>query len=223
MPAGSNIRRIRIPPVSARRFSLFLGAVIGVVTIQQYLRHGYNNYSIFVSSLKLLLAHQSLYAPHPELYSDTYKYSPTFAVFMAPFTWQPALTGLLCWSLVNGFAYSDWTNVRDMFDPVRKASMMRVWARYVNPDVNPRWISSWLAAAAGPVRAPECLARFCLPPAPAVLAARCAGDLQRRGRTAHLHHCDDWLRDLVRLRTDPESRGSDCHAGDHARGVADLH
>ena len=78
--------------------------MIVVVTVQQYLRHGYNNYSIFASSLKLLLAHQSLYVPHPEFYNDLYKYSPTFALFMAPFTWQPVFTGLLCWNLLNGFA-----------------------------------------------------------------------------------------------------------------------
>src|SRR5262245_7422296 len=75
-----------------------------LVTVQQYARHGYNNYSIFASSLKVLLAHQSLYVPHPEFHSDLYKYSPTFALFMAPFTWQPVFTGLLCWNLLNGFA-----------------------------------------------------------------------------------------------------------------------
>jgi hypothetical protein len=208
---------------------------------------------IFASSVKVLLAHQSLYVPHPEFYSDLYKYSPTFALFMAPFTWQPVFTGLLCWNLLNGLAlfgsiralwpdddrrvvaamalvtielvtsmqntqsnalvaalivlafvqleraqswraglsiaagfflkgygaavgalavlypkrfrvagaalvcgaalaavpliflswdellrqYSDWANVRDTFDPMRKASVMRVWRRYVDPDVNP--------------------------------------------------------------------------------------
>jgi hypothetical protein len=220
--------------------------------VQEYLRHGYNNYLIFARSLKVLLAHQSLYVLHPEFHSDLYKYSPTFALFMAPFTWQPAFTGLLCWNLLNGFAlfaaisalwpderrvvatmalvvielvtslqntqsnalvaalivlafvqlereqswraglsiaagfflkgygaavgllavlypkrfrvagatlawgvalaalplvvlstdellrqYADWGSVRDTFDPARKASVMRVWARYVDPNTNP--------------------------------------------------------------------------------------
>jgi hypothetical protein len=253
MPPHGNIRRIHIPRFSVRQFALLLAAAIVVVTVQQYARHGYNNYSIFAGSLKVLLAHQSLYVPHPEYHSDLYKYSPTFPLFMAPFTWQPVLTGLLCWNLMNGFAlfaairalwpdddrrvvvalglvsielvtslqsaqsnalvaalivltfvqlereqswragfsiaagfflkgygaaagllallypkrvramgatlawiaalaavpllvlsadellsqYAQWANVRDTFDPGRKASVMRVWARYVDPDVNP--------------------------------------------------------------------------------------
>jgi hypothetical protein len=221
--------------------------------VQQYVRHGYNNYLIFANSLKLLLSHQSLYAPHPELFSDSFKYSPTFPLLMAPFAWQPVFSGLLCWNLLNGFAlfaairalwtnddrrvvaamalvaielvtsmqnvqvnplvaalivlafvqleraqswraglaiaagffvkgygvaagllaliyptrfrvagaalawgvvlgalplialswdevlrqYGDWINVREAFDPLRKASVMRVWGRYIDPDVNP--------------------------------------------------------------------------------------
>ncbi len=232
---------------------MLLGAIIVAVTAQQYVRHGYNNYLIFANSLKLLLSHQSLYAAHPELYSDSFKYSPTFPLLMAPFAWQPVFSGLLCWNLLNGFAlfaaikalwpgddrrvvaamalvaielvtslqnaqvnalvaalivmafvhleraqswragssiaagffvkgygvavgllallypnrfrvagtalawgvvlgalplvfvswdellrqYGDWINVREAFDPLRKASLMRVWARYVDPDVNP--------------------------------------------------------------------------------------
>ena len=257
MPPGGNIRGIRIPHISARQCALLLGAVIVAVTVQQYARHGYNNYLIFASSLKVLLAHQSLYVPHPEFYSDLYKYSPTFALFMAPFTWQPVFTGLLCWNLLNGFAlfaavralwpderrlvatmalvvielvtsmqntqsnalvaalivlafvqlereqswragfsiaagfflkgygaavgllallypkrvrtvaatlawgaalaavplivlsadellrqYTEWANVRDTFDPARKASVMRVWARYVDRDINPLLIQA---------------------------------------------------------------------------------
>ena len=33
--------------------------------------------------------------------------------------------------------YAEWANVRDTFDAGRKASVMRVWARYVDPDTNP--------------------------------------------------------------------------------------
>lgn len=81
-----------------------VAAVAVVVTVQQYARDGYNNYSIFASSLKVLLSHESLYVPHPALHDDLYKYSPTFPLFMAPFTWQPAVTGLLCWNLLNALA-----------------------------------------------------------------------------------------------------------------------
>lgn len=79
-------------------------AVVAVITAQQVVSRDYNNYLTFSTSLKVLLAHESLYVPHPEYHVDLYKYSPTFALFMAPFTWQPIATGLFCWNLLNGLA-----------------------------------------------------------------------------------------------------------------------
>jgi hypothetical protein len=75
-----------------------------VITVQQVTGHDYNNYLTFSTSLKVLLSHESLYIPHPEYHQDLYKYSPTFALFMAPFTWQPVATGLFCWNLLNGLS-----------------------------------------------------------------------------------------------------------------------
>lgn len=61
----------------------------------------YNNFLIFKHSFFNLLAGLDLYAPHPEQYYDLYKYSPTFALLMAPFALLPDLPGLLLWNLLN--------------------------------------------------------------------------------------------------------------------------
>lgn len=63
--------------------------------------HGFNNYRIFRSAFGLLIHHQDLYAPHPELYGDLYKYSPGFAVLMMPFYYLHDLPGLILWNLLN--------------------------------------------------------------------------------------------------------------------------
>ena len=75
-----------------------------VVSVQKYLTGAYNNYLVFTGSLKVMLAHQPLYAPHPDLYWDLFKYSPTFPLFMAPVVWLPVLPGLIVWNLVNALA-----------------------------------------------------------------------------------------------------------------------
>jgi hypothetical protein len=45
-----------------------------------------------------------LYSLHPAQHDDLYKYSPTFALLMAPIYLLPRFAGLLLWSLVNTFA-----------------------------------------------------------------------------------------------------------------------
>ena len=81
-----------------------LALAAAVVAIQKYLAVAYNNYLVFVGSLKVLLAHQNLYAPHPEFYGDLFKYSPTFPLFMLPFLWLPLPVGLVCWTVLNAVA-----------------------------------------------------------------------------------------------------------------------
>jgi hypothetical protein len=46
----------------------------------------YNNYIIFKQSFTHLYNHQDLYGAYSSEYWDLYKYTPTFAVLMAPFT-----------------------------------------------------------------------------------------------------------------------------------------
>ncbi|MEO5645472.1 MAG: glycosyltransferase family 87 protein [Bacteroidia bacterium] len=61
----------------------------------------YNNYIIFKQSWFHLMENKDLYQPYWKEYWDLYKYSPTFAVFMAPFAILPNAAGLLCWNLLN--------------------------------------------------------------------------------------------------------------------------
>jgi hypothetical protein len=60
----------------------------------------FNNYTIFAYSWTHLLENVNLYAQSPDHY-DLYKYSPTFAVLMAPFAALPRCLGLIFWNLLN--------------------------------------------------------------------------------------------------------------------------
>ena len=111
--------RVRLEAIKPRVFLWLIAAGAIAISVQQVLRNRYNNYLTFTTSLKVLLAHQSLYVPHPEYHEDLFKYSPTFPLFMAPFTWQPLLTGLICWNLLNGLAL--YAAVRAVFPDDRRA------------------------------------------------------------------------------------------------------
>lgn len=60
----------------------------------------FNNYTIFAFSWNHLVNNVNLYATSPDHY-DLFKYSPTFAVLMAPFSVLPRSIGLICWNLLN--------------------------------------------------------------------------------------------------------------------------
>lgn len=60
-----------------------------------------NNFHIFRSAFRNLIAQRDLYAAHPEQHWDLFKYSPTFALFFAPFSAAPFALGLLAWNLLN--------------------------------------------------------------------------------------------------------------------------
>ena len=63
--------------------------------------HRYNNYVIFERSWDHLVSGQDLYALHPQEHWDLFKYTPTFAVLMAPFSAMPDAVGLPMWNLLN--------------------------------------------------------------------------------------------------------------------------
>lgn len=60
----------------------------------------FNNFTIFAYSWQHLIDDVNLYATSPDHY-DLYKYSPTFAFFMAPFAAMPRCLGLIFWSFLN--------------------------------------------------------------------------------------------------------------------------
>src|SRR5437899_7483598 len=75
-----------------------------VVAAQRYALHKHNVYLIFRSSFYNLIAGVNLYAAHPELHRDFFRYSPTFALLFAPLAVLPVHLGLALWCLINFFA-----------------------------------------------------------------------------------------------------------------------
>lgn len=63
----------------------------------------YNNYLIFKNSFFNLVDNLNLYIPHEAKHHDLFKYSPTFALLMAPFALLPDYIGLFLWNSVNTF------------------------------------------------------------------------------------------------------------------------
>ncbi|MBP9210899.1 MAG: DUF2029 domain-containing protein [Saprospiraceae bacterium] len=64
----------------------------------------YNNFAIFKSSFFHLVQGKDLYQLHLADHFDYYKYSPTFALLMAPFAILPDGPGLFFWNLLNALA-----------------------------------------------------------------------------------------------------------------------
>ncbi|MCD4729550.1 MAG: DUF2029 domain-containing protein [Bacteroidales bacterium] len=93
--------------------------LVGIITIglsvynyvlPTYLKDGefhshYNNYLIFKGSFHHLINLQDLYVSYPTEYFDLYKYSPTFALLMAPLAYLPDVLGLILWNLINAFVF----------------------------------------------------------------------------------------------------------------------
>ncbi len=61
----------------------------------------FNNFVIFKYSFWHLLNGQDLYINHLTDQYDLFKYSPAFAIFMAPFAIMPNWFGLILWNLLN--------------------------------------------------------------------------------------------------------------------------
>lgn len=84
--------------------SLYL-AIVAFVTIYSAWVNptSINNFQIFRWSFSNLIHGVDLYALHPEQHEDYYKYSPTFALLMAPLHILPRPAGLLLWNFLNAF------------------------------------------------------------------------------------------------------------------------
>jgi hypothetical protein len=61
----------------------------------------YNNFTIFRQAFFHLVQGQDLYKPWPAEHWDLFKYSPAFALLMAPLAAMPVFLGLLFWNLIN--------------------------------------------------------------------------------------------------------------------------
>ena len=106
------LRRIKNPAFLI--FSLVSIITIGLsvhnYVLPTYIKDGefhsyYNNYLIFKGSFHHLINQQDLYNSYPTEYFDIYKYSPTFALLMAPLAYLPDVLGLIFWNLINAFVF----------------------------------------------------------------------------------------------------------------------
>ncbi|MGF7218086.1 hypothetical protein GGR92_004263 [Spirosoma lacussanchae] len=78
----------------------YLLTPVSVAGSEQVYTH-YNNYIIFRNSFFHLLGNQNLYTYYLAEQWDLYKYSPTFALLMAPLAWLPNWLGLFFWNALN--------------------------------------------------------------------------------------------------------------------------
>lgn len=115
MNRPTNIIPARIKKLLLDRRTLLLVYILVAVVISivkysitpgQYT--GYNNYVIFKNSFAHLAAGKDIYAPYYNECWDLFKYSPSFAVLMAPFHALPDIAGLILWSLLNALVLF-WT------------------------------------------------------------------------------------------------------------------
>ncbi len=72
-----------------------------IVTIQRGVFSFPNDFAIFRASFWNLIAGRDLYVLRLDQAHDYFKYSPTFALFFAPFAALPFVVGLFCWNLAN--------------------------------------------------------------------------------------------------------------------------
>jgi hypothetical protein len=66
--------------------------------------HHHWTFPVFRQSYYHLIAHRNLYASDPAQGYDLFKYSPTFALLIAPIALPPPAAGLLVWDLLNALA-----------------------------------------------------------------------------------------------------------------------
>jgi hypothetical protein len=83
-------------------FGMFLIVVLVATIHRLWLNEGaFNNYLIFRCSFYHLVNGENLYSYHPGEHEDLYKYSPSFALLMAPMAILPKWLGLIIWNWMN--------------------------------------------------------------------------------------------------------------------------
>jgi hypothetical protein len=83
-----------------KTFALLFALSVGLSLFTALQSH-MNNWLIFRASFDHLLAGTSLYIPYPNEHHDLYKYSPTFALLMAPLSILPPWLGGTLWNLLG--------------------------------------------------------------------------------------------------------------------------
>ena len=91
----------------------------------------YENYIIFKNSFAHLVQGQNPYAGYPAEQWDLYKYSPAFALVMAPFHWLSNWLGLHLWNLANALPLL----AAIMHLPLIDASKRQFMAWFILPEL----------------------------------------------------------------------------------------
>ncbi len=86
---------------SVRRWILPLALLVVLLTLHQVSVDHINNYRIFSRSSSHLLEGNDLYALYPAEHGDYFKYAPTFALLMVPFSLLPDAVGVVIWNLLG--------------------------------------------------------------------------------------------------------------------------
>jgi hypothetical protein len=109
---GRALARLRAVLLNPRFVALVLLALAITAALQEYflgpkdfgggaIYTHYNNFRIFKLSFLHLVHGEDLYAVFPLEHWDHFKYSPAFAVMMAPFAFLPDVVGLVLWNVLN--------------------------------------------------------------------------------------------------------------------------
>lgn len=106
------------PPPATRALRAVLGAYLAaaaVIAFQRIVLTRENNYYIFRAAAEHLRSGADLYAAYPEIHSDFFKYSPTFALLFAPFAALPPVAGYALWAGVS--ALTVWLGIVRLLPP----------------------------------------------------------------------------------------------------------
>lgn len=88
-------------PKDLRKFFIFIGLLSITLSVFTITKSHMNNWLIFRASFHHLMAGTDLYVLYPQEHHDLFKYSPTFALFMAPLAILPDWLGGTLWNLVG--------------------------------------------------------------------------------------------------------------------------
>ena len=93
--------------VPTRALRVMLGVYLAtavIVAIQRTVLSRENNFWIFREAFAHLRNGSDLYAAYPDIHTDFFKYSPTFALLFGPFAVMPVTVGYALWAGICAFA-----------------------------------------------------------------------------------------------------------------------
>ena len=91
---------------------LFVGAT-AALSLYKIFVNDWNNYRIFYFSFEHLRQGLQLYTLYPDQYFDLFKYSPSFAALMSPFSFFSLEIGAILWNILGVLSF--WTGIRRFF------------------------------------------------------------------------------------------------------------